>query len=209
MNFIDFVLENHTAILAISGAFFGGALGVMQLIHKGVIFFKDRNVSKNMNYLDKYSSVLSPESKRYISDIINAKIIINVTEGVSKRFINLILKLKLDGVRSDFIHDIKYLKNYMVFISDIPEINVGINYKIARFLKQIVGFMFIIIVFIMLPYVSDPSISNNNDVSIGLWIGLMSFFEFYGVYLMFSSPSDRRIRKINEVLSGYPTNTLL
>ncbi|MDC9582862.1 hypothetical protein PSI15_15015 [Xenorhabdus sp. PR6a] len=107
--FFDYLVHNHTSVLALFGAFFSGIGIVIHFIYKSLTLFSNRRISKNKYYINEYANIIGDENKKYIEDIITAEVMFKVTKIRSPKLRNIISKLDRNGVRTDYIRDIKKL----------------------------------------------------------------------------------------------------
>ncbi|CDH31444.1 hypothetical protein [Xenorhabdus bovienii] len=203
MTIFKFLINNHVAVLALSSAFFGGIWLALKSIYRGVSLFSERKISRNKRYLDTYSEVLSLENQRYIKSTMELDLMFKITKIRSIKLRNIILKLELDSVKSDVIRDVKKLDFYVYFNSGVPMIKIDLVYKLTRIFEGIAAsILSSIIVFVILLLI----VFNYNNFREYYYFPTAALMFSIGIFitrLMVSSLSNKRIEKINKVLSEY------
>ncbi|KMJ46560.1 hypothetical protein AB204_02980 [Xenorhabdus khoisanae] len=202
-DFFDYLVHNYAGVLALSGAFFSGVGIVIRLIYKGVTLFSNRRISRNKYYLNEYSNVIGDENKKHIEDIITSEVMFKITKTRSPKLRNIISKLDRNGVRADYIRDIKKLNFYVLFDFEHPIIKTDFYYKVGRVFELMMGGIFftaMVLIFLMASYFDNK---NPQGYSFFLVIIFMIFIGFFSVSFMTLSPSKKRIKNLNEVLSRY------
>ncbi|QTL39068.1 hypothetical protein HGO23_14580 [Xenorhabdus budapestensis] len=200
---INYLIQNYSGVLELIAAFFSGVGITIHRVYKGITLFSNRKTSKNKHYLNEYSDVLNDKNKAYLKYIINEDVMFKVTKTRSPKLRSIIPNLEKDGVRFDYVRDIKRLNFYVSFNYENPIIKIDRYYKLNKFSEVMLKSIF----FIAMIYISFLIFYFENKNSSEYYFLLVSMFitaiGVLSVYIMIASPSKKRIKKLNEILSKY------
>ncbi|PHM38048.1 hypothetical protein [Xenorhabdus innexi] len=203
---LDWSIKNYSAIASVLSAltaFLGGIWIMLKNVYSSLNFLRNRRITNNIDYLEKYDEYLSQEDKTYIKEIITSEIMLKVTKIKSKELRHLVIKLTELGIESGYIFDIKRLKKYVIVNSDFAKIKIDasyvFNYWIEKLMSVVIFALMVFIAFKIL-YVDSQVISSLNTVAM---IFLMIILELLGICFLTLSVSPGRIRKINAELSKH------
>ncbi|WP_099121585.1 hypothetical protein [Xenorhabdus sp. KK7.4] len=203
---LNWVIKNYSAIASILSAFtafLGGIWVMLKNVYSSLNFFRNRRLTNNIDYLEKYDEYLTEEDKVYIKDIITSEIMFKVTKIKSKDLRHLVIQLTSLGIEAGYIFDIKRLKRYVMVNSDFAKIRIDasyvFNYWIEKLMSVVIFVLMLFIAFKIL-YVDGQDISILNTV---VMIFLMIILELLGICFLTLSVSPGRIKKINAELSKH------
>ncbi|PHM35882.1 hypothetical protein Xmau_04411 [Xenorhabdus mauleonii] len=198
---LNYLLHNSKPILALISAFCSGVLVIIYRVYKGVTFLSNRRISKNKHYLNEYIDFINNENKKHIENMIESEVMFKVTKIKSSRLRNLISKLERNDVRPDYIRDIRKLNFYVSFDTEFPVIKIDFQYKLGRFFEMIIGgmtfFGMILTSLILYCY-------KNEALQVSYYSFTAIFLIFLGCFSVFAiklSPSRKRIKELNKILS--------
>ncbi|MDC9581641.1 hypothetical protein PSI15_08705, partial [Xenorhabdus sp. PR6a] len=93
--------------------------------------------------------------------------------------------------------------HYVLFDFEHPVIKVDAYYKIGRVFEVIMGVVFFIVMVLMFLMASFLDNKSPQGYSFFLFMIFMILIGFFSVSFMTLSPSKKRIKKLNEILSRY------
>ncbi|MEQ2024882.1 hypothetical protein ABLB84_03670 [Xenorhabdus szentirmaii] len=205
-NIVHYIVNNSVAILTLSGAFFSGVGIIIHRIYKGITLFSNRRISKNRHYLNEYVDFIKPENKEHIEKIIESEVMLKVTKIRSPKLRRIVSKLERDDIRPDCIRDIKKLNLYVNFDSESPVIKIDFHYKLQRFSELMIGgicFTTMTLIFLMFSYSKN---GNPQGYDFFMTLLFMIATGMFSGYFATLSPSKKRIKQLNEILSAYRLN---
>ncbi|WP_187649316.1 hypothetical protein [Xenorhabdus indica] len=203
---LDWSIRNYSAIASILSAltaFLGGIWVMLKNFYSSLNFLRNRRLTNNIDYLEKYDEYLSQEDKKYIKDIITSEIMFKVTRIKSKELRHLVIKLAAFGIESGYIFDIRRLKRYVVVNADLAKIKIDVSYVITYWIEKLMSIIiFALMIFIVFKtlYIDNQNISSLEFVAM---ICLIIILELLGICFLTLSVSPRRIKKINTELAKH------
>ncbi|WP_099134667.1 hypothetical protein [Xenorhabdus budapestensis] len=206
---LDWSIRNYSAIASILSAltaFLGGIWVMLKNFYSSLNFLRNRRITNNIDYLEKYDEYLSQEDKKYIKNIITSEIMFKVTRIKSKELRHLVIKLVALGIESGYIFDIRRLKRYVIVNADIAKIKIDASYVITYWIEKLISIIiFALMIFIVFKilYIDNQNISSWEFIAM---ICLVIILELLGICFLTLSVSPRRIKKINTELAKHKLN---
>ncbi len=176
---------------------------MLKNFYSSLNFLRNRRLTNNIDYLEKYDEYLSQEDKKYIKDIITSEIMFKVTRIKSKELRHLVIKLAALGIESGYIFDIRRLKRYVIVNANIAKIKIDASYVVAYWVEKLMSIIiFALMVFIVFKilYIDNQNISSLEFIAM---ICLVIILELLGICFLTLSISPRRIKKINTELAKH------
>ncbi|QTL41408.1 hypothetical protein HGO23_08940 [Xenorhabdus budapestensis] len=206
---LDWSIRNYSAIASILSAltaFLGGIWVMLKNFYSSLNFLRNRRITNNIDYLEKYDEYLSQEDKKYIKNIITSEIMFKVTRIKSKELRHLVIKLVALGIESGYIFDIRRLKRYVIVNADIAKIKIDASYVITYWIEKLISIIiFALMIFIVFKilYIDNQNISSWEFIAM---ICLVIILELLGICFLTLSVSPGRIKKINTELAKHKLN---
>ncbi|WP_038259547.1 hypothetical protein [Xenorhabdus cabanillasii] len=203
---LDWSIRNYSAIASILSAltaFLGGIWIMLKNFYSSLNFLRNRRLTNNIDYLEKYDEYLSQEDKKYIKNIITSEIMFKVTRIKSKELRHLVIKLAALGIESGYIFDIRRLKRYVIVNADIAKIKIDASYVVTYWIEKLMSIViFALMIFIVFKtlYIDNPNISSLEFL---VMICLVIILELLGICFLTLSVSPRRIKRINTELAKH------
>ncbi|MBD2815094.1 hypothetical protein ID850_10020 [Xenorhabdus sp. Flor] len=203
---LDWSIRNYSAIASILSAltaFLGGIWIMLKNFYSSLNFLRNRRLTNNIDYLEKYDEYLSQEDKKYIKNIITSEIMFKVTRIKSKALRHLVIKLAALGIESGYIFDIRRLKRYVIVNADIAKIKIDASYVVTYWIEKLMSIViFVLMIFIVFKtlYIDNQNISSLEFLAM---ICLVIILELLGICFLTLSVSPRRIKKINTELAKH------
>ncbi|PHM29154.1 hypothetical protein Xbud_00601 [Xenorhabdus budapestensis] len=179
---------------------------MLKNFYSSLNFLRNRRITNNIDYLEKYDEYLSQEDKKYIKNIITSEIMFKVTRIKSKELRHLVIKLVALGIESGYIFDIRRLKRYVIVNADIAKIKIDASYVITYWIEKLISIIiFALMIFIVFKilYIDNQNISSWEFIAM---ICLVIILELLGICFLTLSVSPRRIKKINTELAKHKLN---
>ncbi|MDX7989121.1 hypothetical protein FE392_17695 [Xenorhabdus sp. 12] len=207
---IDYIVKYGNDIVKVLGSigtFVGIILSILKKLYADVSVFRERKANKYIKYLNQYDNYLDDLSKKYIKYEISSEIMFEITKIKSDKFRGIFIRLKENGLSSEYLDVLKKLRAYTVLDSGVVQVKTKSFYYIIYCFEKLFSAYFFILAFVVLIVFlfKGDEISNIIGSALNLFLVVLSMglLMGFGIYLLTLSPSKYQIKELNEELSKY------
>ncbi|CDG18503.1 MULTISPECIES: hypothetical protein [Xenorhabdus] len=207
---IEYIVKHGNDIVKVLGSigtFIGIILSVLKKLYADVCVLRERKAIKYIKYLNEYSIYLNERDKEYIKYEIASEIMFDITKIKSDKFRDIFIRLKQNGLSSEYIDNLKKLKTYTVLNAGIVQVKVSSSYYLTSWFEKLFSIYFFTLSFVVLMVFLLKADALSNTIGSALDFFLvtlsMTLLMGIGIYLLVLSPSKYQIQKLNKELIKY------